>query len=122
MEEVEANLSARLRLLWPDFALVPHASAPGRRHPDKAFLLIEISKSSLRDDRTVKAPLYAEESIAPESWIVNVDDGLLEVFRHPVAGGWREHFTLGPTDVIRPLSFPDVEFPLAGFLRPKSQH
>lgn len=101
----------------PDFALVPHSSAPGP-HPSKAFLLIEISKSSLREDRRIKAPLYAEESVAPEYWIVNVVEGVLEVFRGPENGGWKEHFTLSGTDVIRPVSFPAVEFPLT-FLQPK---
>ncbi|MDP3502548.1 MAG: Uma2 family endonuclease [Myxococcales bacterium] len=101
----------------PDFALVPHSSAPGP-HPSKAFLLIEISKSSLREDRRIKAPLYAEEAVAPEYWIVNVVEGVLEVFRGPENGGWKEHFSLSSADVIRPVSFPDVEFPLT-FLQPK---
>jgi len=109
----------------PNFALVPHSGAP-RPHPSKTFLLIEISKSSLRDDRRIKTPLYAndahhenaEESVAPEYWIVNVVEGVLEVFRGPENGGWKEHFTLSGADVIRPVSFPDVEFPLT-FLQPK---
>lgn len=100
----------------PDFALVPHSAAPGKQHPSKAFLLVEISRSSLADDRRIKAPLYAEETVAPEYWIVNVDEGLLEVYRQPKNGEWAEHFTLGRRDTIRPVAFPDVEFPLASFL------
>jgi Uma2 family endonuclease len=88
----------------------------------KAFLLIEVSRSSLADDRRIKAPLYAEEAIAPEYWIVNVDEGQLEVFRHPKNGVWSEHFTLGRQDTIRPVAFPDVEFPLAPFLLGPREH
>jgi Uma2 family endonuclease len=106
----------------PDFALVPHTSAPGKQHPSKAFLLVEVARSSLTDDRRIKAPLYAEAAVAPEYWIVNVDEGLLEVFRHPKSGEWTEHFTLGRNDTIRPVAFPHVEFPLSSFLLGPSGH
>lgn len=105
----------------PDFMLVPKTAEPGPL-PTRALLLVEVAKSSLRDDRLVKAPLYAETG-SPEYWIVNVDDAQLEVFRAPKDGAYTERFVLGPGDTIRPVSFPDVDFPLAGFLvRPKSQH
>ena len=40
----------------PDFMLIPKSLRPGP-HPYRAMLLVEISVSSLRDDRLVKAPL-----------------------------------------------------------------
>lgn len=98
----------------PDFALVPKSRAPGP-HPQRALLLIEVSHSSLRLDLKVKAPLYAEGG-SPEYWIVDVAARRLEVFRGPKDGQWTEHFTLSAKDSIRPVSFPDVEFPLAPFL------
>ncbi len=101
----------------PDFALVPKASAPGP-HPSRALLLIEVSDSSLRLDQAVKAPLYAEGG-SPEYWIVNVRDGVLEVFRDPKDGEWREHRTLTAGDTIRPVSFPDAELRLRDFLVPR---
>ena len=104
----------------PDFALVPISRAPGP-HPQKAFLLIEVSNSSLRLDRKVKAPLYAEGG-SPEYWIVDVANARLEVFRAPRNGEWTEHFTLGPKETIRPVSFPDVEFPLKDFLVAMPSH
>ena len=73
----------------PDFALVPKVGRPSP-HPQKALLLIEVSSSSLRLDRKVKAPLYAEA----EYWIVDVSSAQLEVFRAPKNGEWTEHFTL----------------------------
>jgi len=98
----------------PDFALVPKMRSPGP-HPQKALLLIEVSSSSLRLDRKVKAPLYAEGG-SPEYWIVDVASAQLEVFRAPKNGEWTEHFTLTAERTIRPVSFPDVEFPLRDFL------
>lgn len=98
----------------PDFALVPKRRAPGP-HPHRALLLIEVADSSLRLDRKVKAPLYAEGG-TPEYWIVNVSQGQLEVYRAPKDGEWTEHFTLTATDTIRPVAFPEVEFPLRAFL------
>ena len=98
----------------PDFALVPKTPGPGA-HPRKALLLIEISNSSLRLDRVVKSPIYAETR-SPEYWIVNVRRAELEVFRAPKKGKWQEHLTLTAADTIRPVSFPTVEFPLRGFL------
>lgn len=111
----------------PDFALVPKVRAPGP-HPQKALLLIEVSSSSLRIDRKVKAPLYAEGG-SPEYWIVDVAacpehsrGAQLEVFRAPKDGEWTEHFTLTATQAIRPVSFPDVEFPLEDFLVALPKH
>lgn len=100
----------------PDFALVPKTRAPGP-HPTKALLLVEVASSSLRIDRAVKAPLYAEGG-SLEYWIVDVAAGELEVFRAPKAGAWTEHFTLSAADVIRPVAFPDAELPLREFLLP----
>lgn len=97
-----------------DFALVPKTRSPGP-HPQKALLLIEVSSSSLRLDRKVKAPLYAEGG-SPEYWIVDVASAQLEVFRAPKNGEWTEHFTLTAEKSIRPVSFPEVEFPLRDFL------
>ena len=98
----------------PDFALVPKTTGPGP-HPARALLLIEVAKTSLRLDRTVKAPLYAEGG-SPEYWIVDVAAAQVEVFRTPVNGAWTEQFTLTARDTIRPLAFPDVEFALAPIL------
>jgi Uma2 family endonuclease len=98
----------------PDFTLVERRDEPGP-HPSRVFLVIEVADSSLRYDRSIKAPLYAEGT-TPEYWIVNTATGQLEVFRRPVDGAFTEHFVLGREDVIRPVAFPDIEFPLKPFL------
>ncbi len=54
--------------------------------PADVLLLIEVSDSSLDEDRDVKGSLYAENGIA-DYWILNLVDGCLEVRRGPRADG-----------------------------------
>lgn len=64
----------------PDLAVVATAEferAP--RHPEAALLVIEVADTTLRKDRLVKGPVYAEAGV-PEYWIVNV--AALQVERH----------------------------------------
>lgn len=68
----------------PDIAVVR-----GRRedfdteHPSHAELVVEVSDSTIRYDRTFKVDLYASAGI-PEYWIVALTEGLVEVYRNPV--------------------------------------
>jgi Uma2 family endonuclease len=54
--------------------------------PDAKFvrLVIEVSESSLRRDRTVKQRIYAAAGI-PVYWILNLQDRVLEVYTNPLA-------------------------------------
>lgn len=104
----------------PDFALIPPMAVPGP-HPAKALLLIEVSASSLRLDRGIKAETYAASG-SPEYWVVDVAAARLEVYRSPKAGRWTERFTLGPADSVRPVAFPEVDFPLRDLLGPLEPH
>lgn len=70
----------------------PHASAVG--------LVVEISDSSLRFDRTDKKRLYARAGI-PVYWIVNLIDRRIEVYADPT----------GPTDAP---DFREAHFYLSG--------
>jgi Uma2 family endonuclease len=51
-------------------------------HPRTAFLIVEVSDSSLPQDRITKARIYAAAGI-PEYWIVNLRVGSVEIFRNP---------------------------------------
>ncbi len=54
--------------------------------PDAKFvmLVIEVSDSSLRRDRTLKQGIYAAAGI-PIYWILNLNDRVLEVYTNPLA-------------------------------------
>ena len=94
----------------PDIALLRPCEdfyAAAHPTPDDVFLLIEVSDSTIRYDRTVKIPLYAEDGIA-EVWIVDVNAELVEVYRQPSATGYRSLQTLTRGQSIQLLAFPDV--------------
>jgi Uma2 family endonuclease len=50
--------------------------------PEDVLLLIEVSDTTLAQDRSLKVPLYATASI-PEIWILNIVEERLEVYRTP---------------------------------------
>jgi Uma2 family endonuclease len=67
----------------PDVAVVPGVAADYEaRHPDRSWLIIEVARSSLPQDRLSKSRIYAGASV-PEYWIVNLRDDCVEVFRGP---------------------------------------
>lgn len=65
----------------PDLAVFPPAAVYRAGHPSTATLVIEVSRSSLRRDRTVKRRLYAQAGI-PEYWIVDLVHDVLIVHRN----------------------------------------
>jgi len=70
----------------PDLAVVTAAEAErAPRHPESALLVIEVADTTLRMDRLVKAPIYAEAGVV-EYWIVNVAARQVERHREPDAG------------------------------------
>jgi Uma2 family endonuclease len=51
-------------------------------HPTIALLVVEVSDTSLKQDRLTKRAIYAAGGI-PEYWIVNLRDHCVEVRRNP---------------------------------------
>lgn len=88
------------------------AALPG---PDDVALLIEIADSSLRYDRRVKAPLYAEAGIT-EYWIVDLAGDAVEVYRDPAGGEFRATDRVGRGGMLRPRAFPDTSLPVGDLL------
>lgn len=73
----------RRSLPEPDAAIVPGSARDYLQgHPRQALLLFEISDTTLRKDRGLKAHLYARAGIA-DYWIVNLNDRRLEIHRDP---------------------------------------
>ena len=98
----------------PDVAIVPRGDYSDR-HPDVAHLVIEVADSSLPTDRGTKARLYAECGVQ-EYWVVNVRDGLVEVFTDVVRGAYTRVVPHGRGDSLRPLSFSDIVISVADVL------
>lgn len=75
----------------PDLALLrPRADFYSERHPLPAevLLIIEVADTTLRYDRDVKVPLYAQAEI-PEVWLVDVDARSVTIHRDPANGVYR---------------------------------
>lgn len=102
----------------PDLALlVPRADfyASGHPRPDDVGLVIEVSDSTARWDRTVKRPYYAAAGIA-EMWIVDLGARVVEVATDPGPDGYRQVRRVGPGGQVAPLAFPGVTIDAADLL------
>lgn len=95
----------------PDIAIVPGAhGAYADTHPTTALLVVEVSDSSLGQDRLTKTRIYAAAGI-PQCLIVNLRHGQVEsyslpdvsmaVYRTTQVAGRGQHVTLA--------SFPDTQ-------------
>lgn len=76
----------------PDLAVVkPRADRYARSHPTATdvFLIVEVSRSTLRYDTNVKVPLYARHGI-PEVWIVDLKNNQFRTYRSPSDGCYRD--------------------------------
>lgn len=82
----------------PDISLLKYRSDYySTAHPGSADLLalIEVTGSSIRFDREVKAPLYAAHNI-PECWIIDLDNNQIEYFSKPQGHTYTETRVVGP--------------------------
>jgi len=75
--------------------------------PSEIFLLIEVSDSTLKYDREVKALLYAKAGI-PELWIANLEAQVFEVYRQPSETGYENVQIYGKGEIINLQILPDV--------------
>ena len=76
----------------PDIALLQWRDDYSRERPPSAqdvLLVVEVAETSARYDRHVKGPLYAEAGI-PEYWIVNLQEGVIEVYTNPIEGAYKQ--------------------------------
>jgi Uma2 family endonuclease len=106
----------------PDVAVVAGARDTHTTTPTMALLLVEVSETSLADDRGRKASLFAASGIS-DYWIVNLPGRQLEIHRKPVPDatepfGYRydEVTVLGPSDVASPLALPNARIQVSQLL------
>ncbi len=70
--------------------------ASAHPQPKDVFLIIEVADSTIKYDREVKIPLYAEEGVV-EVWLVDINLECIEVYREPANGEYKkvEKFSKG---------------------------
>jgi Uma2 family endonuclease len=92
----------------PDLALLkprPDFYAQGHPGPQDVLLAVEVMESSAGYDREVKVPLYTRFGI-PETWLVDVERGLIEIYRDPSPEGYRQVHTRRRGEHFSPTAFP----------------
>ena len=72
-------------------------------------MLVEVADSTVRKDREVKVPLYAEDNIS-EVWLVDINEQCLEVYREPSVNGYQSVALLESGEAVTIQAFPDVVF------------
>ena len=104
----------------PDVAVVPgRAEDYWERHPTSALLVVEVSNTSLKQDRLSKSRIYVGAAI-PEYWIVNLRGDCIEVFRSPDRERriYVERFTAQRGETLAPIAFPDGSVAVEALLPP----
>jgi len=66
---------------------------------EDVLLLIEVSDSTLADDRKVKMPLYAEGGVA-DYWIINIPEEVIEVYSDLSEGSYRNVRRVGRGETL----------------------
>lgn len=85
--------------------------------PDRAYLVIEVARSSLDYDRDTKSLLYGVSQV-DEYWIVNHAEDVIEVYRDRHDGRWRTMTTHRRGETIAMVGFPDVQIAVTDVLPP----
>ncbi len=94
----------------PDVALLkPRADFYATAHPQSKdiFLIIEVADKTVKSDREVKIPLYAENQIA-EVWLVDINGESIEVYREPRNNKYQTVFYFRRGQTLSPLVFSRV--------------
>ena len=92
----------------PDLAVVPgEPDDYVKAHPKTALLVVEVTDSSQYHDRVRKLGTYAQAGLQ-DYWISNLAKDVLEVYREPVRGDYRQKLTLHRGERIAPLARPEV--------------
>ena len=100
----------------PDFALLkPRDNFYKDATPSASdvLLLIEVSDSTLRYDRDIKAPLYARHGIS-ETWIIDIANAQVTIYRDAGEQGYSSEIKPGDWQQVAPLQLSDVTVDLSG--------
>lgn len=105
----------------PDVAIVPlDPDGYATAHPMQAYALVEVSDSSLTQDRLTKAPIYAKNGV-PQYVLVNLREDCVENYTAPSAPRRRylERTVLRRGERFTLVVFPDVTIAVDDLLPPR---
>ncbi len=97
----------------PDLVVARKTPAFKLRHPlpPDVLLVIEVSDSSLRQDRRGKIPRYARSGI-PEAWIVDVGRERIHAFSEPAGLTYQRETIHNRGEVIHSAAIPSLRLPV----------
>jgi Uma2 family endonuclease len=81
--------------------------AAKRPTAEDVLLVVEVADTSLKYDRSVKGPLYAEASI-PEYWLVNLQGNVIELYAGPAEGAYGRTAKAERGETLTLLTLPDL--------------
>ena len=90
-----------------------------RQLPDRALLVVEVSRTSLRRDRSVKLPIYAKNGV-PEYWIVNLVDQEVEIHTRPNGDTYERMELVTMSGALRPQFDPTIAMSSLPWAEPTS--
>ncbi len=102
----------------PDIALFRYREdfyASRKADAEDVLLLIEVSDSTARYDRSVKARIYAEAEI-PEVWLVNLPRRILEVYTEPGDGKYKIVRKYEKNQIVAPKLLPEIELKVSDII------
>jgi Uma2 family endonuclease len=104
----------------PDLMLLPRSQKTAKRHPltNEAFLVVEVSDSSLAHDRGRKLRKYARSGVM-EYWIVNLQKDVIEVYRSPRGDEYLDCTVAKDGDSIAVQAFPDTAVLVSEIIPPR---
>ena len=92
-----------------DFVIMPKSRyGRGVLTASQVSVVIEVSFSTLEQDRTLKSRLYTQSGL-PGYWILNTQRNQLEVYRESDGEAYRVKMTLESGEAVSPLEFADVQ-------------
>lgn len=74
---------------------------------DDVLLIVEVAVTSAEFDREVKLGLYAKHGI-PEVWLLDLNAGLMSIYREPEQGRYRVELKPGADEVVSPMRLPAI--------------
>jgi Uma2 family endonuclease len=105
----------------PDVAVIPGSRRTAIDHPTQGVLIVEVADTTLANDLTTKAELYATAGVA-DYWVLDVVNGQLHVFRDPQHNAalavttYQTHNTLDANGSVSPLAAPTATIRVADLL------
>jgi Uma2 family endonuclease len=102
----------------PDVMLLRHREdcyLDRRATSNDVLLVVEVAEGTLRYDRTTKLRLYAGAGVS-EYWIVNLNDGMLELYRDSRAETYASARIARAAESVAPSAFPECRLRVGAML------